>query len=287
MRARYRWGKLLINADLAYHDAVLQFIRECRFEQVENPGNLMPGAGPRRNALYEFEFPAAGKTLILKITQIHPGYKFLRRLEMFLFGMLRDYNRDAFFGALAIEGAGVKTSRAVAHWNAHRFSFRRKSYFLYEKVEADTDLSEYKNSVLTGSDTQSHLILESLIGKVAEIARTLHAQAIRHGDLIGRNVLLNFANAETDIALIDTDGYSRAYVRIPFIKRFFDLRDIADTDIDPTGRRHFLQLYLGEDYREIWWKVLKFWFYGGFNFSKRRHRRREDIQNTAARPRRK
>ncbi len=289
LRIKHPTGRFWLN-DVPYREAVRTFVQRDEFREVIRDENRIGGGSTGRYAHYFFDFESAERRLVLRRTFIDPTLGFGKRLKMVLGNWFRDDNLDAFHGAFLLDRIGIPTGRAVAYWDSHRFGFKQESYFLYEMVEADCNLNEYRMDCERDGHTGILQQLHTVIEDVAKLVRFMHSSGIRFGLMRGRNVLLRFPandrNKRPQIALVNTAGVHESGKGRSFLHRFYDIRDISYMDIDPAGRVHFLHRYLGRKYEERWWTVLRFWFYGGFNPFKRARRKYKDVYAVSKRPRR-
>jgi hypothetical protein len=293
----YAAGTYIVRDDLSYAADVRDLITSARFQRFlsAHPDRLAVAAG-RRNSLYTFYFPPAGKALVMKVTRLDPQESVWRRIDWYQRRLRKDYAEVAFYGALQLEEAGIGTAKPVAYWSCGTSWWNRESYFLYEHVEART-IDSYTEEASAYPTSCGKLVLRGMIEKTIEMVRCLHAHGLRHGDIHGGNVLVSVdadgrspdghaSASRLRLYLIDTDHVCRARVRLPLVKRFFDLRCLHCIDFHGYGRRSFLQNYLGKDHRAWWW-VLNFWSRGGFKigdwfkppkYRVRRHMRQQSVR---------
>ncbi len=289
LRIKHRTGRFWLN-DLPYREAIRHFVQQNEFRDVMRDDKRIGGGSTGRYAHYVFQFEPADRQLVLRRTFIDPKMGLGKRLKMLIGNWLRDDNLDAFNGAFLLERIGIPTGKAVAYWDSRRNGFKQESFFLYEMVEADCNLNEFRMDCERDGHTGILQQLHAVIEDVAKLVRFMHGCGIRFGLMRGRNVLLRFPGGDRDkrpiIALVNTAGVHECGKDASYMHRFYDIRDISYMDIDPAGRKHFLHRYLGRDYAEHWWKVLCFWFYGGFNPFKRAQRKNKDVYAVSKRPRR-
>ena len=111
-------------------------------------------------------------------------------------------------------------------------------------------------------------MLDAVIDRMADIVRRMHEHSVRHDDFGIGNFLMVIGDPtapESDpvrrysVALIDTDHIYLSRLRAGKLKRFFDMRDLRRLNLDESGRRRFMQRYLGDDFSEGWWNAHMFW----------------------------
>lgn len=291
---RYSHGVYCLRDELPYAQAIRQLIVHRQYATL--PRAEKTANTNRRYRLHAFEFPPAGKRLMLKTAAIDPAYPLIWKLGLFGTGLVYDYTRIAFEGALTLERAGVATIRAVAYWTYRRSLFDKESHFLYEVVEAQGSVGQYQRDLGPVPTPEEQHRLSRWVEQMAHITRRLHEAGVRHGDIHGGNFLIGSSvaddSADRRLYLIDTDRVSRAWIRQPTIKRVLDLRCLRRLGFDEQGRRFFLRCYLGDNYRERWWWVLEFWRLRRFVPRKllkrwrRRHRKGVQLAQPRPRPRR-
>ena len=207
-----------------------------------------------------------------------PEYKWLRQFELALRQHLRDYNKTAFLGCRMMYLAEIPVARPFAYWNSRRSLFDQTSYFLYEKVASDCSLDEWCKTIRQSKGQSGHddvaALLKAAKAKAMKIVKAMHDAGFRHGDPHGNNFLVNPPTTKkllpsdiekTPYYLIDYDHCTRASVRFPPVKRFFDLRELRRISIDGVGPHQMLDVYLDDRHSRYAHAVLEFWRRGGFN----------------------
>ena len=271
----YSKGQYLVRHDLAYAAQVEEFITSLAFKRHQDVQLVHPSEGRKRNTLYTFYFAPAQKHMVMKAARIDPAYSTWRRMELFLTSVFRDYNKRAYLGSIAMENAGVNTAKPVAFWTYNQTYFQRESYYMYERVNADFKMFEYQQRIGSNPTPDQRILLQHMIDKAIDMLKDLSHNGIRHGDPHVGNFLVVMllkegeAGIETvaqqmQLYLIDNDHVSIARVRIPWIKRVFDLKSLRRIRLDDKGRKEFLKRFLEDEYQEFWWWVIEFWAGGGF-----------------------
>ncbi|MGH8495135.1 MAG: lipopolysaccharide kinase InaA family protein [Gammaproteobacteria bacterium] len=264
----YQHGVYCVLDEVPYASSVRSFIETQAFRDI---CRCEPFAtSNRRNKLYAFDFEPAGRRLVVKVSAVDPGLQWRRRASLFLTSLAKNYPRASFAGARILSEAGIPGAAAVAYWT-YRPSFRRlEGYYLYEEIPARTSVHRFRVDIGAEPTARDRRAFERMVEEIAEIARALHSNGIRHGALELGNFLVDFGNgaprprsdeeAENPrLYLIDTDRVSKARILQPFLKRILDINCLRRLDFDRQGRRAFLRHYLGEDYSPGWEHVLELW----------------------------
>ena len=271
LRGRYAAGRYLVAGDAPRE--LVAWISGQGFARYEEETHLLRRHGRRRNRLYSFHLPAVRGDVVMKVFQIDPRYKRSRRLDLLIRRLLgKDYNRNAFLRCHAMREAGLPVARPLAYWSHKgRGLFGAKSFFLYEKIPGEQSLADLCRAVRENHGDDTERLLTVVREKVLHDVRRLHEAGFRHGDPQTINILADTPDAPSARAIeratftfIDYDRSARARVRVPFIKKFFDLRDLRVLYIDRFGPHQLLDAGADGKQAAIWHTVLSFWQYGGF-----------------------
>ena len=271
LRGKYAAGRYLVAGDAPR--GLVAWIGDQGFARYEDEEHLLRRHGRRRNRLYSFHLPTAQGDVVMKVFQIDPRYKRSRRLDLLMRWLLgKDYNRNAFLRCRAMRAAGLPVARPLAYWSYKgRGLFGAKSFFLYEKIAAEQSLADLCRAVRENHGGDAERLLAGVREKVLHDVRRLHEAGFRHGDPQTINILVDTPDAPSareieraTLTFIDYDRCSRARVRIPFVKKFFDLRDLRVLYIDHFGPHELLDSGADGKQAAIWHTVLSFWQYGGF-----------------------
>ena len=234
----------------------------------------------KRNRLYCLNYVPVGCNAVMKVSQISQGYKFWRKIDLFITGLFKDYNYRSYVGSTQLQKAGVDTIRPIAYWTFKSSWLNRKSYLLYQKVESELTVSELCRYICKSEVLNKGALIETIANRCVDIVKKIHMASVRHDDPHGGNILTNLRCQDIpsldveDIknarfTLIDNDRCTHARIMTPVLKRFFDLKCLVRFRICEFPQQELLRLYLKEDYRTYWWHVLGFWRSGGFSIRKR------------------
>ena len=275
IQGRHRTGQYIISGDEACAEKLRDWITQYGFEQYERETLRFDRHGKTRNKLYSFHLPETECEVVLKTCRPAPEYKWPRRFELALRQSTADYNKAAFLGCRMMRRAGMPVARPFAYWNVRRSLLDQTSYFLYQKIVADCPLNEWCAAIRRSGRDNATELLDAAKTKAMTIVRTMHDAGYRHGDPHGWNFLVKPALTEGGLSpvdmqqiayyLIDYDQCTRAMIRIPPIKRFFDLRELRRIDIDGTSAHQLLDIYLAGMRSRYAHAVLAFWRRGGFH----------------------
>lgn len=254
-----------LNPESGCSGPVLDFIKT--FEKDEHGGCTSFGTGRLKNTLQVFCLPGDGRSVVLKKTSANAsGLPWSRKLEVWFKAVHRNYARTAFMGSLALYCAGIPTPRPLAWWTS-RTGLAKESYYLYEKLSAEGTLSEKLQRIWmerghAGTDEASELI-----ALMACLTRKMHKARIRHGDIVSHNFLV--CKHQSQLALIDTDHVQPAKYWWPeIVQKFIGLHCLRRLDFSAEGQRFFLAKYLGREVTLQDWLAFRFWYLGGFSFSR-------------------
>ena len=270
-RGKYASGRYLVADDAP--PELVEWITEQKFARYEDEQHLLKRHGRRRNRLYSFHLPAARSDVVMKVFQIDPRYKRSRRIDLLIRRLLgKDYNRNAFLRCRAMRAAGLPVAKPLAYWSYKgRGLFGAKSFFLYQKIPSEQSLDDLCRAIREKDRGDAERLLACVREKVLHEIWRMHEAGFRHGDPQTINILVKAPSTpsareieQATFTFIDYDRCSRAEVRVPFIKKFFDLRDLRVLYIDRFGPHELLDSGPDGKQAAIWHTVLSFWQYGGF-----------------------
>lgn len=272
-------GVYAVSPNIADKDKLLSWVKNKEFEKLINSKNRLIRHTRKRNKLYAFQHPIIDKQVILKVSEIDNQYKLLRRINLYLSTLFNDYNFRAFTGACLLRENDIACPNPIAYWNEKRRTLINKSYYLYEKIEAEDTVHSFVGKLSTKHLSNSNEIQNVLANKIVGVVQNIHSAGYRQGDPHPGNFLIsNFAKdvskltaneiSQANISIIDLDKFSIARININPIKRFFDLRCFRRCTLGNLNQQNMLKIYLGEKYSKLWSVVLEFWMLGGFNFTK-------------------
>lgn len=273
-KGKYEHGNYIISAG-PVAATIIEWIGSVTFEDFEKEQFRFAHCGRLRNRIYSFYLPQIGRQVVMKVFSIHPKYKWSHKVHLFFNQYFKDYNKTAFIGCRALRETGFAAAKPLAYWNLRRDFLRPKTYFLYEKIEAEHCLRDIFDRFWQQNDKASPL-LNAIRHKTANTLRKIHEVNLNHNDFHIRNILINISIERLEpkdieratFYLIDYDHCHKARIRIPLIKKFFDIRDLRKVATLHTDSNEMLDLYLG--YRSVLWRgVLDFWMRGGFNLVRR------------------
>jgi serine/threonine protein kinase len=237
---------------------IIDYIRSHAFRKPEPASTIF--TRNKRHQLFTAKVPGVVAEPFLKVNRINSKETLLRRLNVFLRGLLVNDCLNAFHGALIMEEAGLKTLKPLACWTYREHLLYRSSYFLFEPAPCDYTLWNKAPTAGRKMSEEESKEWHRFIGYSADYVRVMHEAGIRHGDPAPGNFLITEnAGKEPELALIDTDTVRKVRFRIPFVRSFFDLACTKRLALTTEDRRRFLKCYFGDQYREYWWFIAEFW----------------------------
>lgn len=269
-------GKLIISPHTAYKNELVNWVTSKSYSAFENEKFRMQRHTRKRNKLYSFNHPIIDKEVILKVSVIDSQYKFLRRINLTLSTLFSDYNLRAFKGALLLQAIEVECPTPVMYWVEKDSIFVKKSYYMYEKVQADHSLFTFSELLTKNNRATSQEIYKQLATKTIKIIKRIHDAGFRQGDPHPGNFLVTSSSKVLDddrkidaedihMFIIDLDKFSIAKPVGKTFKRFFDLRCMRRCTLGPYDQTDMLKFYLQDEYSSVWNMVVHFWMRGGFN----------------------
>lgn len=209
----------------------------------------------------------------MKVSSISSQYPWSRKWELWLRRLIfNDHNATAFAACEALQKLGFPVAQAITLWSDGK-GFARKTYFLYEKLEKNSNAETLMHELQKADDDNALQCADALLIKMFSMIADIHRHAWRHGDPVPKNFLLDVnkpaATLNTEdieniqLYLIDYDRSRRARVTMPFLKKLFDLKDLRGFVRFGYTADRILQAY-GSGKSPFWKQVLIFWI-------KRRH----------------
>ncbi|MDW3095574.1 MAG: lipopolysaccharide kinase InaA family protein [Gammaproteobacteria bacterium] len=275
---KYTLGEYIIHPTHTNNQSLEQWIKELQFEQYESTTHRMQLHSRKRNNLYSFHLTCVDKEVILKVSQISKHYRWYRKLNLLLIGLIKNYSLNAYYGGIALEKINVDSLKVLGHWTCKRQTQSEKSYLLYEKVNSTMSVYDLCEQV-SQTNKNSEAIIVSIAQSLAAVVRNLHRNNIRHGDPHSGNFLLrssikNFSQLKPDdvkqmkFTLIDLDKMHFVRNEKPWRKKLLDIRCIRRFRIHNINSTESLNYYLDRPASIIEKYTLVFWMKGGFNIYK-------------------
>ncbi len=272
-------GVYAIAPNISDKDQLLSWIQKKDYEGFICDENRLIRHTRKRNKLFSFQHPIIDKRVILKVSTIDNQYKLSRRFNLHISTMLNDYNFRAFTGACFLHANNISCPAPIAYWNEKKFFLVTKSYYLYEKVEAQDSAHSFTQKLLTLEKSSYEEILHILAEKIIQIIQNIHSAGFRQGDPHPGNFLISNLEKEitqlspkdvtqAKLSIIDLDKFSISRLKIASLQRFFDIRCLRRCTLGNLNQQDMLKIYLKENYTNTWAAVLSFWMFGGFNFTK-------------------
>lgn len=275
---KYALGEYFIHPQHENNQTLEQWIKDLQFESQECTTNRMQLHSRKRNNLYSFHLPAVDKEVVLKVSQISNHYRWYRKLNLFLVSLIKNYSLNAYYGGIGLEEINVDSIKVLAHWTSKRQTESKKSYLLYEKVDATCSVFDLCDRI-SATHPEAEKLINQIAKSLADIIRHLHKNNIRHGDPHAGNFLLrsgiNEINSLTTesvsqmkFTLIDLDKIHFVRNESKWQKKLFDLRCIRRFRVQAIASDECLAYYLNKKPNLLEKGILKFWMKGGFNLYK-------------------
>lgn len=273
-------GVFSLPPDITHEENLKTWIIERKFDSYVDEKYRMNRHTRKRNRLYSFTHPASNQEVVLKVSNIDKQYNFLRRINLLISTFFSDYNFRAFNGSIQLRNIGINCANPVAYWTESSNSiFRKKSYYMYEKINASHSLHSFSQELLHEKSNSKDELFTQLANKTVDIVRQIHHAGFRQGDPHPGNFLvspptLDFSKLTLDelnnmrMFMIDLDKFCIAMPLGKTIKKFFDLRCMRRCTLGPYDQYDMLKFYLRDEYSTAWKNVLSFWIRGGFNLFK-------------------
>lgn len=278
----HRRGRYLVTTYTQRPRELVEWIKQCHYLNAASPTACINAYGRAKNRLYELQISQHPHAVVMKVSSADRRYQWRRRIELHIRQWFKDYNRTAFRGCVALYKKGLPVAVPLAWWQ-HREGLRIKSYFLYQKIDADTSLSRMIAPPSPATEqspeivsTLSPDVFRALAKKVAHSIRDIHAAGWRHGDPHPGNFLtnqpreLNTDSAEAmTLYPVDYDHCVPVRIRAPSIRRFFNLKCLMHIRLLYVSDEDMLAYYFGRPASRFELKTLAFWRNGGISLSRR------------------
>ncbi len=272
-------GKYSYAPDISHHIDLTEWVKDKKYAEYTNETFQLNRHTRKRNKLYTFNHPILNTEVILKVSTIDRQYKILRRLNLYISTLFKDYNFRAFQGSIQLKSIGVKCIKPLAYWTESKHLFNNKNFFMYEKIHAEDSLISLSEKLSDNSNKNLDAIYMLLAEKITTITRTIHNAGFRQGDPHPGNFLISLPNKDikklnaedidsANLYILDLDKFCKAKPLGKTLKRFFDLRCMRRCTLGPYDQNAMLKFYLNDDYSKSWERVLYFWIKGGFNIFK-------------------
>lgn len=266
----YEQGRYCVNPNQKNPGLIENWITNCKFQNYEKSSLKLDNKSRKRNKLYTFYSDESDCNVIMKVSEISKDYKFWRKVDLFITSLYKDYNYNSFRGSLALQQAEVDSIIPIAYWTVSRSLFKKKSYFLYKKVESNTSVTQLCSALNSSSHPNKDLLAISIARRCIIIVKKIHTGNVRHGDPHAGNILTNLDITEVDnlnekqildasFIIIDNDRCTFPRVNIPIVKRFFDMKCLARFNICDISNSELLRIYLDGKNNNFWSAVLRFW----------------------------
>ncbi len=211
----------------------------------------------------------------MKISHINPRYKLSRKIDLFLTGLYKDYCKISFYGAAALHNHNLPVAGPLAFWTVKQNFFKKKSYFLCDKLPGEQSVNQLLQTLETNKPPNGcHTLAERLV----PLIRDVHAAGLRHNDFHAGNIHVHFQkSASTDpikkiseakFFLLDYDNCSKTRIKIRWIKKIYDLKDLSLLAIPTVSNAELLEMYFNTSPSSQSLRVFKFWKNGGINLRK-------------------
>ena len=273
LAGRHKSGKYLINPDRQEALFIHQWIEDHAYKAFEKDEYRLDKHGRPRNHLYEVQIPNQNYSMVMKMSFINPAYRLSRKLDLFLNRLYKDYNKIAYRNMRALFGCNLPIAEPIAFWTDKRSWFDRRSFLLYEKINSSVTVAEFYQNLSHSSNKESATTVKLINQKIIDTLKEIHRCNFRYGDPHLNNILLlqnDSKDMNPQVFFIDYDHCRKTRIKSPFIKQFFDIRDIAAIvpNADTQQLENFLNLYFGKATK---WQitVANFWSKGGFNLRTR------------------
>ena len=275
-KGRYKDGQYITVPDSEYAEILANWITSGDFTAYEDERfRLKQAQGRPRNLLYSFHLPGMQQATVMKVSHISPRYRLSRKIDLFITGLYKDYCRISFHGAMALHEQDLPVARPLAFWTFKQGCFRKKSYFLCNKLPGSQSLKQLLESC---RQNNSHPDFHGMARKLASLVRSIHAAGLRHGDLHTGNFLVHATEPpgsqakkmpEFNFFLVDYDKCSEARLKHPWIKTVYDLKDLSSLVMPTVRDEEWLEMYFNETPTPRSIRIFGFWKNGGINLRRR------------------
>ncbi|MBT8125442.1 MAG: hypothetical protein KJO81_11500, partial [Gammaproteobacteria bacterium] len=167
------------------------WVIERKFDSYVDEKYRMMRHTRKRNKLYSFNHPISNTEVVLKVSTIGKQYNLLRRINLLISTFLSDYNFRAFKGSIQLKNIGVNCANPLAYWTESNSLFRKKSYYMYEKIHASHSLFSMSQKLLLENNKTNDERFIQLANKTTDIIRHIHKAGFRQGDPHPGNFLIS------------------------------------------------------------------------------------------------
>lgn len=274
-------GQYTLAQGIVAENELLDWIRDGEFNKYTNEKYRLHRHTRKRNKLYSFRHPILNKEVILKISQIDKSYKLYRRLNLHASTLFNDYNFRAFSGANQLKQHNISCAKPIAYWNEKGMFLTEKSFYLYEKVQAEHSVHSFIENIKTENLPNLDELVTCLAIRISSIVRQIHQAGLRQGDPHPGNFLIDMPKclpennaisvseiSAATLSIIDLDKFETSNTLSKKLKLFYDIRCLRRCTVGRYDQYEMLKFYMQNEYSSIWKSVLWFWMHGGFNPSK-------------------
>ena len=270
-------GQYALASDIVSKKELFDWISSKEFTNYVNENQRLQRHTRKRNRLYSFQHPILKKEVILKVSQIDKKYRLYRRLNLYISTLFNDYNFRAFSGANQLKQNNISCANPIAYWTEKGLFLTEKSYYLYEKVQAEHSVHSFIESLRESSIQNLDELVTCLATRITAIVRQIHQAGLRQGDPHPGNFLIDLPNKDTisvaeldnaELTIIDLDKFETSKALGKTLKLFFDIRCLRRCTLGKYDQYEMLKFYMQDNYSLKWKRVLWFWMQGGFNPSK-------------------
>ena len=275
-KGRYKYGQYITIPDPEYAEFLINWITSGGFIAYEDERFCLKQAqGRPRNILYSFSLPGVQQTMVMKVSHISPRYRLSRKIDLFITGLYKDYCKISFHGAMALHKQNFPVTKPLAFWTFKQGFFRKKSYFLCNKLPGSQSIKQLLESC---QQNNSHLDFHEMARELASLVRSMHIAGLRHGDLHTGNFLAHTTEPLGSQAkklpkftffLVDYDKCSEVKIKHSWVKTVYDLKDLSSLVIPNVRDEELLEMYFNETPSPYSIRIFRFWKNGGINLRQR------------------
>ena len=240
----------------------------CEDEQFR----MHQAQGRPRNILYSFHLPEMQQEVVMKVSHISSRYRLSRKIDLFITSLYKDYCKISFYGAMALHDRNLPVARPLAFWTFRQGFLRKKSYFLCSMLPDGQPLKQLLQSLPKNDlGCDFHATAEKLVA----IIKNIHAADLRHGDLHTGNIYVHAPrpaageqtkkSSDFSFSLVDYDNCSKTRIKIPWMKKIYDLKDLSRLVIPTVRDEELLEMYFDATPSPHSIRIFRFWKNGGIN----------------------
>ena len=236
---------------------------------------LSQAQGRPRNILYSLHPPGMHQTAVMKVSHISPRYRLSRKIDLFITSLYKDYCEISFYGAKALWDHNLPVAKPLAFWTFKQGIFTKKSYFLCSKLPVGQSVKQLLQSPQTNNfNLDFHAMAEILV----TIIKGIHTAGLRHGDLHIGNIHAHASKpvhgqvqnlSDLNFFIVDYDNCFRSKIKVPWVKKIYDLKDLSSLIIPTVRDGELLKMYFRATPSPYSIKIFKFWKNGGINLRQR------------------